>query len=55
MVHKIKYTVEKVGDNFMLYSIVETDFGGSAKNYVTCSNNEHVLKAIAYAYGWEQI
>lgn len=40
----IEYTIEKQGDAFVLYSVVNTNSGGSAKNFVRKSNTKKDLE-----------
>ena len=40
----MKYVIEKQGDMYMLYSVVETNFGGPAKNFVRASSNKKLLE-----------
>ena len=41
---KVKYVIEKQGDAFYLYSIVKTNFGGDAKNFVRMSASQRDLE-----------
>ena len=38
------YIIEKQGDCYYLYSLVETNFGGVAKNFVRMSQSEKELE-----------
>jgi len=40
----ITYVIEQCGDAFYLYSLVETNFGGVAKNYVRMASTERELE-----------
>jgi hypothetical protein len=40
----ITYVIEQQGDAFYLYSLVETNFGGVAKNFVRMASTERELK-----------
>jgi hypothetical protein len=41
---KVKYKIEKKGNTFVLYSVVATNFGGDAKNFVRESDSLELLK-----------
>lgn len=49
----IKYTIEEINNTFVLFSVVDTDFGGAAKNYVCADKDYKKLVAIAENEGWE--
>jgi hypothetical protein len=53
MTNKIYYALESTPDGIELYSIVSTNLGGPAKNYVTTSNDEMELHTYAESEGWE--
>lgn len=40
----IEFVIEKEGDQFVLYSIVPTNFGGPAKNWIAESSDREVLE-----------
>lgn len=42
----IEYIIEQRGDAFILYSIVNTNFGGIAKNYVCMSDSKCKLEKL---------
>lgn len=44
---EIKYVIEYEGDIFTLYSIVDTTFGGSAKNFICEGSREYCEKNLS--------
>lgn len=44
MEREIKYIIEQQGDAYYLYSIVETNFGGVAKNFIRLASSEAELQ-----------
>ena len=40
----VTYVIEQRGDAFYLYSLVETNFGGVAKNYIRMATTERELE-----------
>ena len=40
----VTYVIEQHGDAFYLYSLVETTFGGVAKNFVRMASTERELQ-----------
>lgn len=44
MEREIKYIIEQQGDAYYLYSIVETNFGGVAKNFIRLAPSEAELQ-----------
>lgn len=44
MEREIKYIIEQQGDAYYLYSIVETNFGGDAKNFIRLAPSEAELQ-----------
>ena len=41
---EIKYIIEQQGDAYYLYSLVETNFGGVAKNFIRLASSEAELQ-----------
>lgn len=41
---EIKYIIEQQGDAYYLYSLVETNFGGVAKNFIRLAPSETELQ-----------
>lgn len=41
---KVEYIIEKNGDAFYLYSVVQTNFGGPAKNFIRMSATKRELE-----------
>jgi hypothetical protein len=44
MEREIKYIIEQHGDAYHLYSLVETNFGGVAKNFIRLASSEAELQ-----------
>jgi hypothetical protein len=44
MEREIKYIIEQQGDAYYLYSLVETNFGGVAKNFIQLASSEAELQ-----------